>query len=153
MNTVAPFGFLFKKKKKTREKSWWELHKDVACSFEKTPKAAPNKTVAVRPLTSHLTNYPNKMNKTCWTNVGWSKDKLLSDLLMDSYMWIYQCWPTIKNLTFIRSLCRHLVLSRGLMKSDGYGDWWQERVKRIHAFKTPWWWWWWWRGKYLFLNS
>ena len=50
----------------TGEKARWELHKDVACCFEQILEAAAYKTAVVRPLTSHLTNHPSKMNKTCF---------------------------------------------------------------------------------------
>ena len=47
--------------------------------FEKILKAVSYKTVAVQPLTSHLTNHPKKMSKTyCWRN----KDELRSDVLL-----------------------------------------------------------------------
>ena len=32
---------------------------------EQILEAAPHKTAAVRPYTSHLINYPSKLNKTC----------------------------------------------------------------------------------------
>ena len=45
-----------------REKAWWELHKNATSYFEKILEATPHETTAVRPLTFHLKNYPNKMN-------------------------------------------------------------------------------------------
>ena len=48
-------------------KATWELCKDAAYCFEQIPEAATYKTVALQPLTSHFTNHPSKMNKTCWT--------------------------------------------------------------------------------------
>ena len=39
-----------------------------------------NRTAAVQPLTSHLTNHPSKMSKTCWR----SRDKLISKILLAS---------------------------------------------------------------------
>ena len=37
----------------------------AACCFEQILEAGPYKIAAVQPLTSHLANHPNKMNKTC----------------------------------------------------------------------------------------
>ena len=44
-----------------------EQHKDAVCCFEEILEAAPHKTAAVQPLTSHLVNHPNKMSNTCWS--------------------------------------------------------------------------------------
>ena len=41
------------------------LHKNVKCYFEQILKASHNKTVTVRPLTSHHTNVRVKVNKPC----------------------------------------------------------------------------------------
>ena len=60
--------------------TWRELHEDTVCYFEQILEAAPNKTVAVWPLTSHLTNHQERQarhNRFCWR----SKDKLISDIL------------------------------------------------------------------------
>ena len=51
--------------KALRQKVRWELHKDVVCCFEQILEAAPHKTAAVWPFASHLSNNPNKTNKTC----------------------------------------------------------------------------------------
>ena len=48
------------------EKTRWELNKEAACCFEQILEAAPHKTAAVRPLTSHLTKHSNNTSKTCW---------------------------------------------------------------------------------------
>ena len=48
------------------EKASWESYRDTACSFEQILKAAPHKATTVQPLTSHLTNHPNKTSKTGW---------------------------------------------------------------------------------------
>ena len=50
-----------------REKARWELHKNAACSFEQIQETWTHKTVAVGPLTFHLSNNPSKMNKTLVT--------------------------------------------------------------------------------------
>ena len=49
-----------------REKARWGLYKNSTCWFQQIPEATPNKTAAVRPLSSHLTNYLNQTNETCW---------------------------------------------------------------------------------------
>ena len=38
------------------EKARWDLNKDTTCCFVEILEAAPNKTAAAWPLTSHLTN-------------------------------------------------------------------------------------------------
>ena len=43
----------------------WELLKDSACYFKQILEATPNKTAAVQPLTSHLTNHPSNTSKIC----------------------------------------------------------------------------------------
>ena len=45
--------------------------------LNKSCKQVP-KTAAIRPLTSHLTNHPIKLNKTCWR----SNDELISNILL-----------------------------------------------------------------------
>ena len=47
------------------EKARQEPHKSVTCCFEQILEATPYKTAIVPPLTSHLTNNPSKMNKSC----------------------------------------------------------------------------------------
>ena len=49
------------------EKAWQGLEKYTTCCVETIVKTALNKTSAVRPIRFHLTNYGNKMNKTCRT--------------------------------------------------------------------------------------
>ena len=39
------------------KKDRWELHKNATFCFEQILEAAPHKTAAVEPLTSHLTNH------------------------------------------------------------------------------------------------
>ena len=46
------------------EKVRMERHKNATCYFEQILEATPNKTIAVRPLNSHLTNHLSKMNET-----------------------------------------------------------------------------------------
>ena len=57
----------------------YEQNKDAACYFEQILEAAPYKTAAVPPLTSHLTNHPSKTRSAghCWR----IKDGLISNFL------------------------------------------------------------------------
>ena len=52
-----------------------KLYMDAACCSEQILEAGPQKTAAIWPLTSHLTNNPSKI---CW----WSKDELISGALL-----------------------------------------------------------------------
>ena len=62
-----------------------------------------------RPLTSHLTRHQRH------TGYSWrSKDELIN-----SYTWTLQYWTTSKNL-LSSVLYGHWILSRGIMKSDGW---------------------------------
>ena len=98
------------------KKTWWELHKDVACYFEQIMEAASNKTAIVRPLDSHLTKQPSKTNKISWIRL---------ETLGRAYKW--RSTPTREHTrvswpakTFIHSSarCGHWILSRRLTKSD-----------------------------------
>ena len=48
------------------EKAGRELLKDAVCGFKQILEVTPDKTTAVQPLTTHLTNYPSKTSKICW---------------------------------------------------------------------------------------
>ena len=52
------------------EKTKCELYKNDICCFKQILEAAPHKTAAVRPLTYHWLNHPNKMSKTVWVLLG-----------------------------------------------------------------------------------
>ena len=66
----------------------------ILCAvLNKSWKQHPTKTTAVQPLTSHLQNYPGKVNKTCWKLLG-NKDKLINDV----FLWTNQCWLNSKKL-------------------------------------------------------
>ena len=58
-----------------------ELHTNATCCFEQILEATLQKTVVVRPPTSHLTNHPNKMNKT-WDT---AREVRMNSLAMFSY--------------------------------------------------------------------
>ena len=70
--------------------------------LNKSWKGTPNKTVAVLPLISHLTNYPNKTNKTCWALL--EMDELISNVLLwtPTHGCISFGWPA---KTYIHQLC------------------------------------------------
>ena len=50
-----------------KKKQGWDNTMMLTCCFEQILEAATHNTTAVRPLTSHLTNYSNRMNKICWS--------------------------------------------------------------------------------------
>ena len=45
--------------KTSGEKAWQQLHKIAASNIEQVLEAAPHKTAAVGPLTTHHKNYPS----------------------------------------------------------------------------------------------
>ncbi len=51
-------------KKMLIKKVVWKLPKAAVCCSEQILEAAPHKTTAIQPLTSHLTDHLNKTNKT-----------------------------------------------------------------------------------------
>ena len=96
---------------------FWELNKDDTYYFKQILVAMFDETATVWPLTSHLINHQSKTKKTCWkllVKLGWTHKQCSQ---MDSYIWTQQCQPTAKNLHWL-DLCRRLVPSRGLSKSD-----------------------------------
>ena len=61
-------------------------------------ETAPHNKAIVQPFNPHLKNHPSKMNKTCGTRLK-KQEKLISNVLLWSpYTWMYQYWPTSKNL-------------------------------------------------------
>ena len=42
-----------------KKKTWRQLHKNAASYIEQVLEAAPHKTAAVRPPTTHYENYPS----------------------------------------------------------------------------------------------
>ena len=62
------------------EKKLWELRKNAKCYFEQILEAAPQKTAAGCPLTSHLKNHPSNTSHHagyCWR----SKEEPIGDVL------------------------------------------------------------------------
>ena len=90
--------------------AWWKLYKNAICCFELILEASHNKTLAVRTLTFHLTNYPSKTNKTCctllekWMRSNWrySHGPLRTSVSQPAITYIHQLW----------------MQSRGLARSD-----------------------------------
>ena len=79
------------------EKVEWKLACNVQLWKKKILEAAHHKTIAARPLDSHLTNYPCKMEKSYWAlpekqirTHNWYSS-------MDYDTWIYQSWPIRKT--------------------------------------------------------
>ena len=64
-----------------------KLPKNATCCFEQILKATPHKTAVIWPLTSHLKNYPNKMNKICGTLLRKQGQTHKQSSSMDSYTW------------------------------------------------------------------
>ena len=64
-----------------------KLHKDAVCGFEQILEVVLLKTMAVRPLTTHLT----KINETCQAVL--EKQAQTQCSFVDSYI---QCWPSTK---------------------------------------------------------
>ena len=87
----------------TSEKVGWELHKDVAKCFEWILEAAAYKAPAARQLTSSLTAIQVRWVRHaghCW----WSKDELISDILLWTPIHGHTSADQPANLIFIREL-------------------------------------------------
>ena len=84
-----------------KEKTRWEQYKNFMNYIEQILKATPLKTSAVWLLTSHLKNYPIKMNKTCGTLL--EKQGLISnDQKTPAHERVSVGWPT---RTYLHQLC------------------------------------------------
>ena len=86
-----------------------------------------NKTVAVQPLTPHLTNHPSKMSQTYWA-LPKKLGQTPKQCFMDSDTWTHQCQLTSKKL-YLSALCEYWMSSRGLTKSNGGSGWMVKKVK------------------------
>ena len=106
--------------------------------FNIARQAAPHKSAAVRPLTTHHETIKIRRTKhagNCWR----SRDELIGDVLL---------WTPSHGRakagrparTYIHQLCVDTGCSSEAM-DDRYG-WW-ERVRDIFADGITWWWWWW----------
>ena len=63
--SITVWMYLKDSNKMHRDKARWVLPKNAISYFEQILEAKPIRTTVVWPLTSHLTNHPNKTNKTC----------------------------------------------------------------------------------------
>ena len=70
------------------EKAKWKLLKNDFFCFEQILEAVLYNTLDVWLLTSHFTNHPRKVNKTCST-----LRSIIDSLPMYSYSWTNQCRP------------------------------------------------------------
>ena len=85
-----------------REKLRWELHKNAKSYFEWILKTTSHKTAAVRPLTSNLTNYPSKTNKTYKTLLVRQGNTYTWRSFKVPYTWMCLCLADQQELTDIR---------------------------------------------------
>ena len=80
--------------------------------FKQMLEAAPYKPATVQPLTSHLTNHPNK---TCWALLrNWGRTHKQRSPVDSSYTWTSWCWPTSKNSLSTNTRCRLGDLPRAI---------------------------------------
>ena len=99
------------------EKARLELHKTAVCCLEQILGVVAYKTAAVRPLTSHPTNHPNKTSKTYWALLLRRGRTHKRCSLMNSYTRAHQCCSTRKDL-YRSALCGHWMQSMGPAWSD-----------------------------------
>ena len=64
------------------DKARLEQHKNPAGSFNQILEATSQKTASLRTTISHLTNHPNKTNKTCKEQLEKQKE-----LISDVFQW------------------------------------------------------------------
>ena len=81
-----------------KKNAWWERNENAARCLEQTLGATPEETIAVRPLSSHLTSYSSKTNKPCGKLLERQGRTHKQCSLMESFIWSCQYWPTSKNL-------------------------------------------------------
>ena len=98
-NNIVPVHYM-DANKTHGENGRWELQKNAICYFEQILQTTLYKTVAVPPLSSHLTNHPSKTNKTCWR----SKVKLIRDVLLWT---LTHGWASVNRpaKTYLHHLC------------------------------------------------
>ena len=96
--TTAVWVHHMEAKKMHGDKSRLELYKNALCSSEQILKAAPYKTVVVRPLTSHLTNHSSMTNNTYWVLPDKSGQIHKRCSLLVSHTFKRLSWLTSKDL-------------------------------------------------------
>ena len=94
---------------KLEGKARWEIHIKAACCSEQILEAAPYDSADIQPLTSHLTNHPNKTSKTCLS-------------LLKKQRRTHKAVLTGRQ-KYISVLCEHCLPSRGPAKSNGRLRW------------------------------
>ena len=112
-------------KKKNRNK----LDKDDVCGSKWTLKEELYKTTAVRPLTSHHSNYPNNSSKTCLEMLDKMKGPIHKwHSLMTAYIWTLGWPPTIYFPQRCADTGCHLNYSQ---RAIDYRARWQERERGV----------------------
>ena len=102
----------------------WELHKNATWCFDQILETTLHKAAVVRPLTSHLTNHPNKINRTHGTLLEkWGRTHEQCFLIV-SYTWTCQHWLTSRHINSVDIGCSLEDLP--WVMDDG--DRWWERV-------------------------
>ena len=71
--------------------------------FEQIQEATSHKTASARPLSSHLTNHPSKMNKTCWPQLEKKRQTHKQCSSLDFYIWAHECWLTSRHMSTLYS--------------------------------------------------
>ena len=121
------------------EKARGGLPKNATCCLEQTLEAALHKTVAVQPLTCHLTNHPSETNNPCKVLLKQRRIYKRSSP-MDFHQWAHQ-----QSLTYI---CSERILDvdwrtcqERWMKRERERE--RERVRELLAISATWWSSWW----------
>ena len=102
------------------------------CCLEQLLEASPFKTTVIWPLTSHLTNNPSKMSKTCCALSEKQRQTHKWCSLIDSYISVGQQAETYFRQLFVDSGCSWDNWPRPMADRDR----WQEKVKGIDAVGT-----------------
>ena len=89
--------------------------------------------VAIWPLTSHLTNYPRKVRRTC----RGSEDKLVNDVLLHAYIQILANQQKITFIISVRTLDAVYLTYQEQCQIGTYG----KRKTRESVMSAHLWWW------------
>ena len=122
------------------EKNRWKLRKNGTSNFEEILKAIHNKRADIRPLRSHLTKHPSKMNKTLWVRLKKYRES---------------------HVTHFYGLLHLGATTQNLYRLSANNNFWrihqEEREReRIRVNSMTWWRWGWWSMPlyyFLFLPS
>ena len=124
----APLGL----KQNDWKKSRIELHNNAKWCFKNIQEAETYKTIAIRLLTSHLTNYPSKMSRSLMNKYG----RIQKRRSMDSYTRTHQYWPTSKIYIQPLHADTGCCLDNTQKAMSDRGGW-RERVKGICTVGLP----------------